>query len=209
MKESCETQGIKYTGSKLKLIPFILESIGGFGFNTVLDGFSGTTRVSQAFARNGMAVTANDSSVWSEIFGNCYLKSERPDAFFSPLLEKLNALPGTAGWFSRNYGGLPEETKKPFQLHNTMKLDAIRPAIEELGLPFPEKCVLLTSLICALDEVDSTIGHFSSYLARWSPRSYRTMRLKLPRRFPTDPARHRVCRSDVFDLLGQIGRAHV
>jgi adenine-specific DNA-methyltransferase len=47
-----ETQAIKYTGSKLKLLPFILslskKAAGGHNNVAVFDGFSGSTRVSQA-----------------------------------------------------------------------------------------------------------------------------------------------------------------
>ena len=49
-----KTQGIKYAGSKLKIIPYILEIIKDLEIQTVLDGFSGSTRVSQAFARGGL-----------------------------------------------------------------------------------------------------------------------------------------------------------
>ncbi|MBP3336936.1 MAG: DNA adenine methylase, partial [Clostridia bacterium] len=46
------TEGIKYAGSKLKLLPMILARIRALdGVKTVLDGFSGTTRVSQALAQ--------------------------------------------------------------------------------------------------------------------------------------------------------------
>ncbi|MGB4805131.1 MAG: DNA adenine methylase, partial [Anaerolineae bacterium] len=44
------TEGIKYAGSKLKLIPQILQLIKKVNAKTVWDGFSGTTRVSQALA---------------------------------------------------------------------------------------------------------------------------------------------------------------
>ena len=39
-----KTQGIKYAGSKLKIIPYILETINDLEIKTVLDGFSGSTR---------------------------------------------------------------------------------------------------------------------------------------------------------------------
>jgi len=41
-----ETQGIKYTGSKRGILPVLLELIRPLNIKTVLDGFSGTTRVS-------------------------------------------------------------------------------------------------------------------------------------------------------------------
>ena len=195
------TEGIKYAGSKLKIIPFILECIEPFAFQNVLDGFAGTTRVGQVFAQRGMAVTSNDISAWSEVFGNCYFKSERPDPFYEKLIEELNRMDGVNGWFTQNYGGSETDTKKPFQIHNTMKLDAIRDHIDTLDLSFPDKCVLLTSLILAMDAVDSTIGHFSSYLSEWSDRSYHTMKMKLPRRFPTDTKKHTVLKGDIFDAI--------
>ena len=44
------TQGIKYAGSKLAIVKHILSAISDLQVDTVLDGFSGTTRVSQALA---------------------------------------------------------------------------------------------------------------------------------------------------------------
>jgi len=101
----------------------------------------------------------------------------------------LNALPGLDGWFTENYGGSPNDglsiqsdgLKKPWQVHNTRKLDAIREEIDRLALPDTDRCVLLTSLIHALDDVDNTMGHFVSYLREWSPRSYNTLVMQVPR----------------------------
>ncbi|MBP6673473.1 MAG: hypothetical protein KA247_10005, partial [Bacteroidetes bacterium] len=45
-----ETEGIKYAGSKLKILPSIVEIISPLKISNVLDGFSGSTRVSQLFA---------------------------------------------------------------------------------------------------------------------------------------------------------------
>ena len=124
-----QTEGIKYAGSKLKLLPHIIDMVKGLGAGTVLDGFSGTTRVSQAFAQLGWAVTSNDIAVWSEVFATCYLKAPRPDSFYAPLIAELNALDGKEGWFTANYGGADDEAKKPFRRTNAMKIDAIRERI--------------------------------------------------------------------------------
>ena len=58
---------------------------------------------------------------------------------YRELIEHLNALPPTDGWFTENYGGLPNQgrsaqadgLKRPWQIHNTRKLDAIREEIEQ------------------------------------------------------------------------------
>lgn len=195
------TEGIKYAGSKLKIIPYIVRAIEPYtDIRTVLDGFSGTTRVSQAFTQLGYDTTSNDISVWSEVFGKCYLLSRKPDSFYQEILDHLNSLPGHEGWFSYYYGGALEDSKKPFQLKNTKKLDTIREEIEELNLDDIDKSVILTSLILALDSVDSTLGHYVSYLADWSARSYNDLYLRLPKRFPV-LTKNRVIRDDIFNTI--------
>jgi adenine-specific DNA-methyltransferase len=195
------TQGVKYAGSKLKIIPYITEILTELdGVSTILDGFSGSTRVSQAFARLGYNTTANDVSVWSEVFGTCYLKSQGSDKYYQEIINHLNNLKGYDGWFTQNYGGEQAQSKRPFQAKNTRKLDAIRDEIDNLNLLWEDKCVLLTSLILALDIVDSTLGHYVAYLSDWSPRSFKDLSLKLPARFPII-SENRVIKSDIFETI--------
>jgi adenine-specific DNA-methyltransferase len=200
------TEGIKYAGSKLKLLPEILWLAKRTGAKTVLDGFSGTTRVSQALAKNGYLVHCNDIAVWSETFGKCYLQSRHPHTTYTELIEHLNAQKPKDGWFSQHYGGMPNgkpaengAMKKPWQIHNTRKLDAIREEIDYLRLTDTEKAVALTSLILALDRVDSTLGHFVSYLKDWSPRSFNDLRLEVPQLLVATHD-HQVTRRDVFSV---------
>ncbi len=195
------TEGIKYAGSKLKLLPHILALAARVGPGTVFDGFSGTTRVSQAFAQCGYRVIANDIAVWSKVFGDCYLLSPQPAERYQDMIDHLNALPGKNGWFTEHYGGDTNDLKKPWQRHNTLKLDAIREEIEQLSPD--EKAVALTSLILAMDEVDSTIGHYASYLNDWSPRSYREMKLRVPQLVPKT-REHEVHHTDIFEIVSSI-----
>ena len=201
------TEGIKYAGSKLKMLPYILQMVRRVGARTVLDGFSGTTRVSQALAKAGCNVVCNDIAVWSEVFGACYLLNRKTERDYQPIIDHLNSLTPVDGWFTQHYGGQPnggcavqpDGRKKPWQVHNTRKLDAIRQEIETLALAPIDKSVVLTSLILALDKVDSTLGHYASYLKDWSPRSYDYLWLKVPAIFDS-PGKHEVHRSDIFDL---------
>jgi adenine-specific DNA-methyltransferase len=149
----------------------------------------------------------NDHAVWSEVFGTCYLKGNAPGEYRA-LIEHLNAVEPKDGWFTKFYGGdskEKEQPKRPWQVQNTKKLDAIREEIERLSLGPVEKCVALTSLILGLDQVDSTLGHFVSYLREWSPRSYKPLRLKVPSIVENgrDHA-HRVHRADIFDLVDNV-----
>ena len=205
------TQSIKYIGSKLKLIPQVLELVKKVDAKTILDGFSGTTRVSQALAKLGYTVISNDIAPWSKVFGTCYLLNTKPRDAYQPLIDHLNAVPPIDGWFTEHYGGhanngcaIQEDgLKKPWQFHNTRKLDAIRQEIETLKLDPIEKAVALTSLILALDRVDSTLGHFSAYLREWAPRAYKELVLKVPEIF-TSEGDHQVHQADIFELVPRV-----
>jgi adenine-specific DNA-methyltransferase len=205
------TESIKYAGSKLKLIPQILQLVKKVDAKTILDGFSGTTRVSQAFAKFGYNVICNDIAPWSEVLGTCYLLNTKPRDTYQPLIDHLNGIPPIDGWFTEHYGGLANDgcaiqvdgLKKPWQLHNTRKLDAIRLEIEQLKLEPIEKAVALVSLILALDRVDSTLGHFSAYLKDWAPRAYKELILKVPEVFMSE-SNHQVHQTDIFELVSQV-----
>lgn len=206
-----ETQGIKYTGSKREILPVLLELIKPLNIKTILDGFSGTTRVSQALKQAGYTVYANDIADWSKVFGECYLLNKKSANYYSPLVNHLNNLPGKYGWFSENYGGKPnggfamqkDGRKRIWQLHNTKKLDAIREEIDKIAKDKIEKSVLLTSLIIAMDKVDSSVGHQVSYLRKWAPRAYNTMKMVVPRLI-IDEKQHQVYQKDIFDLVNDI-----
>jgi adenine-specific DNA-methyltransferase len=211
MVDAPKTEGIKYAGSKLKLLPLILQLVGKVKPRTVLDGFAGTTRVSQALAQAGHRVIANDISAWSRVFATCYLLNPHPPGHYQPLIDHLNALPGKDGWFTEHYGGDPNDgcsagkdnLKKPWQKHNTRRLDAIREEIGRFAVSDVEKAVLLTSLILAMDDVDSTLGHFASYLSDWSPRSYNHIHLRVPRLISSLET-HAVHQGDIFDLMPNV-----
>ena len=199
------TQGIKYAGSKLKIIPHILELVRSVKAKKVLDGFAGTTRVSQALARTGHTVMCNDIAIWSQVFGTCYLLNTKTHSEHQQMIDHLNNLPPTDGWFTQHYGGhdykgsaiQKDGKKRPWQIHNTRKLDAIRQEIENLKLNPIDKAVALTSLILALDKVDNSLGHFSSYLKNWAPRSYKILQLQVPNIFMSH-TQHQVLQQDVF-----------
>ncbi|MDR1686826.1 MAG: DNA adenine methylase [Desulfovibrio sp.] len=187
-----QTQAIKYAGSKLKLLPHILKSskrVCSDSKNvTVFDGFSGSTRVSQAYAKSGYKVYANDIAPYTKVFNTAFLLNTKEPKSYKPLIDHLNSLKPIDGWFTEHYGGDGKHKvssngdglKKPWQARNTRKLDAIREEIDKLNLDEVTKAVTITSLILALDQVDSTLGHYTSYLNEWSPRSYNDMKLEVP-----------------------------
>lgn len=206
-----KTEGIKYIGSKKTIIPILLNFIQPLNVHTILDGFTGTTRVAQSLKQSGYTVYTNDIAIWSKIFAQCYILNRKPVIFYQPIIERLNRLPGKFGWFSEQYGGKvnngnsvqADGKKKMWQLHNTKKLDAIREEIDKITKDEIEKSVLLTSLIIAMDKVDNSIGHQVSYLKKWASRSYNVMKMEVPQLL-IDNKKHRVFCDDIFNVLDNV-----
>jgi adenine-specific DNA-methyltransferase len=199
------TQGFKYAGSKLKILPFILELAERTGAKHIFDGFSGTTRVSQAFAKSGYRVTSNDIGEWSYHFANSFLNNTTPSSDYENLIAHLNHLDPVDGWFTDHYGGDPDQNepdqpKKPWQIRNTRQLDAIREEIDRLNLDSITHSVALVSLMLALDKVDSTLGHHVSYLREWAARSHRKIELKVPELW-INQQKNTVGKADIFDAV--------
>ena len=97
-----KTEGIKYIGSKQKILPYILSIISQLNAKTVFDGFSGSTRVSQALAKTGYQVISNDLSIFSKRFAQCYLLNKSTKTHYKEIITHLNNLNGYEGWFTEN-----------------------------------------------------------------------------------------------------------
>ncbi|MCL1993863.1 MAG: DNA adenine methylase [Spirochaetes bacterium] len=207
-----ETHAIKYTGSKLKLLSYILnlskKVTGNLKNAIIFDGFSGSTRVSQAYAKAGYRVYANDIAPYTKVFNTAFLMNTKEPKSYQPLIDHFNSIKPVDGWFTEHYGGDGTQKisangdglKKPWQKKNTRKLDAIREEIDKLELDEVTKSVAITSLILALDQVDSTLGHYASYLNEWSPRSYNDMKLEVPNLWVNNK-KNVVMNQDIFNAI--------
>jgi len=54
-----------------------------------------------------------------------------------------------------------------------------------------------------MDKVDSSVGHQVSYLKKWAPRAYNTMKMEVPHLI-IDDRPHGVYQKDIFDLVNNI-----
>ena len=54
-----------------------------------------------------------------------------------------------------------------------------------------------------MDKVDSSVGHQVSYLRKWAPRAYNTMKMAVPRLI-IDDKQHQVYQKDIFDLANDV-----
>jgi len=174
---------IKYLGSKRLLIDPILEAVGGFTeARTVLDLFSGTSRVGHALKRAGYRVIANDHNAFARTLAACYVAADagKVGRDAESLIAELDRVPGEPGWFTKTYC----VDARYFQPRNGARIDAIREAIGARSLDPALEAVALTSLMEAADRVDSTTGLQMAYLKKWAPRSFGELHLRVPELLP-------------------------
>ena len=182
-----KTSGIKYLGAKTKLIPQIMSASCHAGdVRSVIDVFTGTTRVGQAFRESGLRVITSDMSAYSADFSRCYLQATPEDIeIVTPIIARLNELPGIRGWITQNYAEAITKGGNVIKyLHpkNASRGDAIRDHIEEISgdITGVQKSILITSLIMALDRVDSSVGIQQAYLREYAARALNDMNLTIP-----------------------------
>ncbi len=190
---------IKYLGSKRQLIPWIIETIQNTcpGAESVLDLFSGTSRVGYALKQSGYSVEANDHNRFAYHLARCYLETSIADlpTDFSSIIAHLNALPGKPGFITEHYC----HQSRFFHPDNGARIDAIREAIDHVDVAPNIKSVLLVSLMEAADRIDSTCGIQMAYLKTWAKRAHTPLELRVPKLLPR--IHDRVYRAHCHDAI--------
>jgi adenine-specific DNA-methyltransferase len=193
---------VKYIGSKRKLIPVILQTIGGLGRDcTVLDLFSGTARVGHALKRDGYRVISNDYLASGKVIAECYVQADAEDWLHQAraLVDEFNAIKGEPGYFTDTFC----VQSRYFQPKNGERIDAIREEIERKGLEPELKAIMLVSLMEAADRIDSTTGVQMAYLKKWATRAHNDLELRVPDILPR--ARGGKGEAHQMDALSAVG----
>ncbi|MCA9580558.1 MAG: DNA adenine methylase [Myxococcales bacterium] len=170
---------IKYLGSKRLLLPQILAAAAALpDVETVLDLFSGTSRVGHALKGAGYHVTANDHLAYAAALARCYVQANRDRVLTDAerIITELNHLKPKPGYFTKTFC----EESRFFQPENGARVDAARERIRALALDPVLEAVVLTSLMEAADRVDSTTGVQMAYLKQWATRAQRPLHLRMP-----------------------------
>lgn len=178
---------IKYLGSKRLLLDLIGDAIERVAPGpSVLDLFSGTSRVGHALKRRGFRIVANDHNAYANTLARCYVEADRDDVEHDALrlIDEFNRLPGTPGYFTETFC----ERSRFFQPRNGARIDAIREEIAAKGLRPDLEAVVLVSLMEAADRVDSTTGVQMAYLKQWAPRAFNDLELRMPDILPRPKA---------------------
>lgn len=192
---------IKYIGSKRTLLPAILDLVRGFTHTrTVLDLFSGTSRVGHALKLAGYRVLSNDHNAYAATLARCYVQADAEDVLDDArqLVGEFNAIsrgPCVPGYFTETFC----VKSRFFQPKNGARIDAIREAIAAKGLEPELEAVMLVSLMEAADRVDSTTGLQMAYLKTWAPRAHNDLELRVPDVLPR--AKHGKGQATCLDAL--------
>lgn len=170
-------------GSKKKIIPSIHNALKDIEFDSILDMFTGTTRVAQSFRAAGKVVIANDLSDASQCYGSLFLEHPSPISL-QPYLDEMNNLKGYEGWFTENYHGDRTNNERGdgrfMQYKNTIKVDAARDFIDSLNIDEISKKSLIACILFSFSKVDNTTGQQQAYLKEWCDRSYRDIVFEIP-----------------------------
>lgn len=187
LENSIVTTGVKFIGSKALLVSQIVAQIHlRFGTERplrVIDCFTGTTRVAQAFRQQGWSVQTSDLSWASEAYAEAFLRrTPESGARIPALLERLREVAtgetSGAGWLTTNYcdvSGATGGLVRMWQRKNGVRADAVRDQIQAWAaageITRHEALVLVTCLIFALDRVDNSVGIQQAYLKTWAKRT--------------------------------------
>lgn len=170
---------IKYIGSKRILLPAIVELVRSLpNVKSVLDLFSGTSRVGHALKRAGYRVLANDHNAYASTLARCYVQADRDELIdvVEDLVRELNNAPDEEGYFTETFC----VQSWFFKPKNGRRVDGIRRAIEDKSLDPELEAVMLTSLMEAADRVDSTTGVQMAFLKSWAARAHNDLSLRIP-----------------------------
>lgn len=195
---------IKYLGSKRALVPLIVACVEAVrGARTVLDLFSGTSRVGHALKARGYRVLANDHNACAATLARCYVQADAEEVLEDArrLVGELNRLPGSPGYFTETFC----RRSRFFRPENGERIDAVREAIARKGLDPELEAVVLTALLEAADRVDSTTGVQMAYLKRWAPRAFNPLELRVPDVLPRAVhGKGEATHLDVFEAVGRL-----
>lgn len=157
----------RYTGSKAKLVNWIMELIQEeCSGNVFLDIFAGTGVVAKAASLNFKHIIVNDLLYSNNLAYKAFFeKGNWHEEKLRNMVDEYNSIDIARledNYFSTNFGG------KYFHNNVAKAIGFIREEIEKEKRHLTEKeyNILLTSLMYSADRVANTVGHYDAYLRK-------------------------------------------
>jgi adenine-specific DNA-methyltransferase len=194
---------IKYLGSKRTLLPQIGSVMNELkGIHSIVDLFSGTSRVGHYLKGLGYQVFSNDHNAYAATLARCYVQADKEEVekHVKKILDELAFLTPKAGYFTETFC----IKSRFFMPKNGERIDAMRERIQQLSLDPELEAVVLVSLMEAADRVDSTTGVQMAYLKSWAPRASNQIELRIPA--VLSQARHGKGKAYQFDAEEMLSR---
>lgn len=216
---------MNYIGSKIKLLPFIEESILSVvddNCKVFCDLFAGTGTVGSHFKEKGFKVIANDIQYYSYVlnkqlidnhhefeFNN--LSEQIPKLIKSKLEDKkdivcdyLTKLEGKKKFIYKNYSPSKQSNRMYFTSENAMKCDASRSKIEEWyqnkNISQNEYFFLIASLIKSMDKYANVLSVYGAYLKSFKKIAQQELVIKAHKLIVNDQS-HEVHNLDANELI--------
>ncbi len=201
---------MNYIGSKLKLLPFLEETIinvsGELSDKTFCDIFAGTGIVGRHFKSRSKQIIANDIEHYSYVLNRNYIGNHTP-LNYNSLLRELDSLDGIEGFIYSNYCLGGGSGRLYFSDDNGKKIDAIRQKIEDWKkgkkIGDNEYYFLLASLLESADKVANTASVYGAYLKKLKKSALKLLELK-PAEYIENDNSHQVYQQDANELIHNI-----
>ncbi len=197
---------LNYIGSKLRLLPFISETIinivGDTTAFTFAEPFAGTGVVARHFKSKVRHVIVNDIEPYSFVLNRNYIGNHIPFEYQS-LLAELNNLHGVEGQIYQNYCLGGNHGRQYFSDENGKKIDGIRQKIAEWRTDEKVYYFLLASLLESADRVANVASVYGAFLKRLKRTAQKPLFLE-PALFEANEHDHEIYNIDANALMRQI-----
>jgi len=189
-----------YIGSKAKWTSWLFERIGASDppGQIFLDGCSGSGVVSRCAAQHGYSVIANDLMYFPATIVNGSIGlTPAQIAEAQAYIDRLNALPGKAGYFCTHFCDASKPPRLYFTSSNARRIDHVRAEIETVRDQKVRDYLLYCGLE-ALSRTSNTTGVQAAFLKRFKTRALDRFELR-PEVYT--PGTAKVYRRDLLSLL--------
>jgi adenine-specific DNA-methyltransferase len=201
---------LNYIGSKIRLAPFILQTIGeiagGLQGRSFADLFAGTGAISVRVKPFVGELVANDWEPYAQALLTHYLNPKN-EAASADWFSHLNALLPSKGFIWDQYAPGGSAGRQYFSDENSQRIDAIRIELQRLqtqnAISAGGYAHLLASLLESADKVANTASVYEAYLKQLKATARAAFQLKPAEVVPGSPV-VKVFREDANQLIKRL-----